>query len=57
MRMGRTERPRLFIHQLRESFHAAGGVAREAARHIIGTLDEEGAEQLDSLIRFARLDV
>ena len=57
MRMGRTERPRLFIHQLRETFHAAAGVARQAARHIIGTLNEEGAEQLDSLVRFARLDI
>src|SRR5205814_981594 len=35
----------------------AGRLAREAARHIIGTLNEKGAEQLDSLVRFARLDV
>ena len=57
MRIPSAERECALIHLLRERFDAAGVVAREATRDIVGTFHEKRAQQIDPLINIPRFNV
>src|SRR5207248_9264788 len=57
MRMSRAEKLCFCIHSVGERFDAAGVVARQTTRYIVGTFHQECAQQINPLINFPRSNV
>src|SRR5437763_5709066 len=57
MRMSRSKLARTSVHDLCKRFHAARIITCETSRHIVWAFHQQRPEQIDSLIRVARLDI
>ena len=53
MRVQRAQLTRALVHALGETDDAAGIIAREAARDVVGAFDEERAQQIDPPVTIA----
>src|SRR5216117_4108806 len=57
MRMSRSKFARASVHDLCKCFHAACIITGQTSGHVVWAFHEQRLEQIDSLIRVARLDI
>src|SRR5438067_6458926 len=57
MRMSRAQKLCFCIHSVSERFDAAGVIARQTTRYIVGTFHQQCAQQIYSLIIFSRSNI